>query len=156
MVKCLWAELKGKIMQFCCFAMHLITIMGLPRIFKGEFSDSGNLFLWHKFPSGVLHWHGIHICVCLFGRFFAKFGLAIEGGVSSETKEPQLQKLFWAVLLWKTPNLVKIGCFSFENGILMGGKLGNRERQMFEVRQAHQRTILVKVTPNPPPPRKNS
>ena len=49
-------------------------------------------------------------------------------------------------------NWFKIGCFSFENGIglLIGGKLGKtlvfKESQIFEARQAHSRTILVKVT----------
>ena len=26
---------------------------------------------------GVSHWHGIRICACLLGRFFAKFGIAM-------------------------------------------------------------------------------
>ena len=58
------------------------------------------------------HWHGIHTCACLLGRFFTKLGIAI-GGVSSETREPKFYKLdvFWANYCKKTPNLVKIGCF---------------------------------------------
>ena len=30
-------------------------------------------------PGGFSHWHGIRICACLLGRFFAKFGIAIGG-----------------------------------------------------------------------------
>ena len=33
---------------------------------------------------------------------------------------------FGQIIVKKAPNLVKIGCFSFENGILMGGKLGKK------------------------------
>ena len=67
------------------------------------------------------------ICACLLGHFFAKFDIAI-GGFSSETKEPKLHKLgvFWANYCKKAPNLIQIGCFSFENGILMGGKFGKK------------------------------
>ena len=31
-------------------------------------------------PGGFSHWHGIRICACLLGHFFAKFGIAIGGG----------------------------------------------------------------------------
>ena len=43
----------------------------------------------------------------------------------------------------------KIGCFSIENGILMGGYSGNEigESQIFEVQPAHSHTILAEVTP---------
>ena len=66
--------------------------------------------------------------------------------------ESKLHKLgvFWANYCKKVPNLDKIGCFSLENGILMGGRLGKNwytESQIFEVRQAQPRTILVKVSP---------
>ena len=74
--------------------------------------------------------HTYYICASLLGSFFAKFdiGLAIGGG-SSETKEPKLHRLgvFWANYCKKHPLLIKIGCFSFENGILiMGGILGRK------------------------------
>ena len=53
-------------------------------------------------------------------------------------------------LFYKAPNLVKIGRFSFKNGILKGGKLGKKigveKVKIFEVRQAHPRTILMEVT----------
>ena len=64
---------------------------------------------------GFSHWHGIRICACLLGRFFAKFGIAI-GEFSSETKEPKLHKLgvfganyckkhpvwsIWVLFVWK-------------------------------------------------------
>ena len=57
------------------------------------------------------------------------------------------------VLNSKAHNLIKIGCFTFKNGILMGGKFGKklvyRDSQIFKVRQAYPHTILVKVTPPP-------
>ena len=60
---------------------------------------------WVSCPGeGVFsHWHGIHICACLLGHFFAKIGIAI-GGVSSERKEPKLHKLgvFWKIFVKST------------------------------------------------------
>ena len=60
-------------------------------------------------------------------------------------------------LLEKATNLVKIGCFSFENGLLMGGKLGKKlvigliEKVKFSKSGSlHPRTILVRVPPPPP------
>ena len=37
--------------------------------------------LMTKLPGGggFSHWHGIRICACLLGRFFAKYGIAIAG-----------------------------------------------------------------------------
>ena len=52
------------------------------------------------------------------------WNLVAIGGFSSEMKEPKLHKLgvFWANYeKKKAPNLSKIGCFSFESSILMGG-----------------------------------
>ena len=37
---------------------------------------------WNN-PGGFSHGHGIRICACLLGHFFAKFGIAI-GGFSSD------------------------------------------------------------------------
>ena len=61
---------------------------------------------------GFSHWHGIRICACLLGHFFAKFGIAI-GRFSSETKEPKLHKLgvFWANYCKKHPIWSKLGAF---------------------------------------------
>ena len=63
-------------------------------------------------PGGFSHWHGIRICACLLGHFFAKFGIAI-GGFSSKTKEPKLHKLgvFWANYCKKHPIWSKLGAF---------------------------------------------
>ena len=61
---------------------------------------------------GFSHWLGIHICVCLLGCFFTKFGIAI-GGFSLERKEPKLKKLgvFWANYSKKHPVWAKLGAF---------------------------------------------
>ena len=103
---------------------------------------------------GFSHWHGIRICACLLGHFFAKFGIAIRG-FSSETKEPKLHKLgvFWANYCKKHPIWSKLGAFLSKMVYWWVGNLAKnwyRDSQIFEVRQAHPRTILVK---EPPPPR---
>ena len=61
---------------------------------------------------GFSHWHGIRLCACLLGRFFAKFGIAI-GGFSSQTKEPKLHKfgVFCANYFKKHPIWLKLGAF---------------------------------------------
>ena len=102
---------------------------------------------------GFSHWHGIRICACLLGHLFAKFGIAI-GGFSSETKEPKLHKLgvFWANYCKKHPIWSKLGAFLPKMVYWWVGNLAKnwyRDSQIFEVRQAHPRTILVK---EPPPP----
>ena len=38
-------------------------------------------------PGGFSHWHGIRICACLLGRFFAEFGIAI-GGFHQKWRSP--------------------------------------------------------------------
>ena len=100
---------------------------------------------------GFSHWHGIRICACLLGHFFAKFGIAI-GGFSSETKEPKLHKLgvFWANYCKKHPIWSKLGAFLSKMVYWWVGNLAKnwyRDSQIFEVRQAHPRTILVKEPP---------
>ena len=102
---------------------------------------------------GFSHWHGIRICACLLGHFFAKFGIAI-GGFSSETKEPKLHKLgvFWANYCKKHPIWSKLGAFLSKMVYWWVGNLAKnwyRDSQIFEV--AHPRTILVKEPPPPPP-----
>ena len=114
--------------------------------------------IWGPLPviltrGGFSHWHGIRICACLLGHFFAKFGIAI-GGFSSETKEPKLHKLgvFWANYCKKHPIWSKLGTFLSKMVYWWMGNLAKnwyRDSQIFEVRQAHPRTILVKE----PPPR---
>ena len=104
-------------------------------------------------PGGVLTltWY-TYMCLPL-GHFFAKFGIAI-GGFSSETKEPKLHKLgvFWANYCKKHPIWSKLGAFLSKMVYWWVGNLAKkwyRDNQIFEVRQAHPRTILVKE----PPPR---
>ena len=93
--------------------------------------------------------------MCLpFGALFAKFGIAI-GGFSSETKEPKLHKLgvFWANYCKKHPIWSKLGAFLSKMVYWWVGNLAKnwyRDSQIFEVRQAHPRTILVKEPPPPP------
>ena len=103
---------------------------------------------------GFSHWHGIRICACLLGHFFVKFGIAI-GGFSSETKEPKLHKLgvFWANYCKKHPIWSRLGAFLSKMVYWWVGNLAKnwyRDSQIFEVRQAHPRTILVKEPPPPP------
>ena len=100
---------------------------------------------------GVLNWHGICICACLLGHFFAKFGIVI-GGFSSETKEPKLHKLgvFWANYCKKHPIWSKLSALLSKMVYWWVGNLAKnwyRDSQIFEVRQAHPRTILVKEPP---------
>ena len=76
------------------------------------------------------------------------------GGFSSETKEPKLHKLgvFWANYCKKHPIWSKLGAFLSKMVYWWVGNLAKnwyRDSQIFEVRQAHPRTILVKE----PPPR---
>ena len=103
---------------------------------------------------GFSHWHGIiRICACLLGHFFAKFGIAI-GGFSSETKEPKLHNLgvFWANYCKKHPIWSKLGAFLSKMVYWWVRNLAKnwyRDSQIFEVRQAHPRTILVKELPPP-------
>ena len=111
------------------------------------------LFVPLSKPGGFSHWHGIRICACLLGHFFAKFGIAI-GGFSSETKEPKLHKLgvFWANYCKKHPIWSKLGAFLSKMVYWWVGNLAKnwyRDSQIFKVRQAHPHTILVK---EPPPP----
>ena len=92
-----------------------------------KFNQVTKVILLPLVPKGVLTltWY---TCMCLpFGALFRKIWYS-DRGFSSEAEEPKLDKLgvFWAKYCKKAPNLVKLGCFSFENGILMGGKLGKK------------------------------
>ena len=90
--------------------------------------------------------------MCLpFGALFCEIWYS-NGGFSSETKEPKLHKLgvFWANYCKKHPICSKLGAFLSKMVYSWVGNLAknwNRDSQIFEVRQAHPRTILVKVTP---------
>ena len=66
--------------------------------------------------------------MCLpFGVLFRQIWYSDQGGFIRDERA-QIIKLgvFWANYCKKAPNLVKIGCFSFKNGILMGGKFGKK------------------------------
>ena len=66
--------------------------------------------------------------MCLpFGHFFTKFGIVI-GGFSSETREPKLYKTgcILGQIIVKSTQFGQNWVLSFENGILMGGKLGKK------------------------------
>ena len=65
---------------------------------------------------GGSHIDGKHICACLSGYFFAKFGIA-KGGFSSQTKEPKFKNwVYFEEIIAKAPNLGKTGCFSIQKG----------------------------------------
>ena len=104
---------------------------------------------------GGSHIDMVYVHVPAFwGHFFVKFGIAMGGGDSSETKEPKLHKLgvFWANYCKKHPIWSKLGAFLSKMVYWWVGNLAKnwyRDSQIFEVRQAHPRTILVK---DPPPP----
>ena len=106
--------------------------------------------LWQS--RGGSHIDMVYVYVPAFwGTFFAKFGIAIRG-FSSETKEPKLHKLgvFWANYCKKHPIWSKLGAFLSKMVYWWVGNLANnwcRDSQIFEVRQAHPRTILVKDPP---------
>ena len=121
------------------------------KIMCSEFGKNSVLAICRARGGGFSHWHGIRICACLLGHFFTKFGIAI-GGFSSETKEPKLHKLgvFWANYCKKHPILSKLGAFLSKMVYWWVGNLAKnwyRDSQIFEVRQAHPRTILVKEPP---------
>ena len=126
---------------------HIIMSTNLLQGFTDNYIERGN----QNAPGGFSHWHGIRICACRLGHFFAKFGIAI-GGFSTETKEPKLHKLgvFWANYCKKHPIWSKLGAFLSKMVYWWVGNLAKnwyRDSQIFEVRQAHPRTILVKETP---------
>ena len=80
--------------------------------------------------------------------------LSAPPGFSSETKEPKLHKLgvFGANYCKKHPIWSTLGAFLSKMVYWWVGNLAKnwyRDSQIFEVRQAHPRTILVK---EPPPP----
>ena len=74
-----------------------------------------------KWQGGFSHWHGIWciLCACLLGHFFTKFGIAI-GGFSSENW------VYFGQIIVKSTQFGQNWVLSFENGILMGGKLGKK------------------------------
>ena len=114
-----------------------------------------------QWPIGVLLWPrgGVltltwYTYMCLpFGSLFHEIWYS-DRGFSSETKEPKLHKLgvFWANYCKKHPIWSKLGVFLSKMVYWWVGNLAKnwyRDSQIFEVRQAHPRTILVK---EPPPP----
>ena len=87
----------------CVFYLLISSFMSMSIFFSQLVLPKQLWKHWFR-GGGFSHWHGIRICTCLLGRFFAKFGMAI-GDVSSETKEPKLHKLgvFWANYCKKHP-----------------------------------------------------
>ena len=87
----------------------------------------------------------VYVYMCLpFGVFFRKIWY-------SDQRRRSPYYINW-VYLEQIIVKCKNGCFSFKNGILMSGKLGKSwyiESQIFKVRKAHPRMILVKVIPPP-------
>ena len=132
--------------EWCCVHCTQCGTIFLPVFF---FSSTAHCIA--PGGGGFSHWHGIRICACLLGHFFMTFSIAI-GGFSSETKEPKLHKLgvFWANYCKKHPIWSKLGAFLSKMVYWWVGNLAKnwyRDSQIFEVRQAHPRTILVKEPP---------
>ena len=75
--------------------------------------------------------------MCLpYGALFCEIWYSDQGGVHLSQRSPNYIKwVYLGQIALKTTQLVKIWCFSIENGILMGGKLGkilmSRESQIF-------------------------
>ena len=104
------------------------------------------------YPGGVLTltWY-TYMCLP-FGVLFREIWYSDGGGVSSGTKEPKLHKLgvFWANCCKKHPIWSKLGAFLSKMVYWWVGNLTKnwyRDSQIFEVRQAHPRTTLVKEPP---------
>ena len=105
-------------------------------------------------PRGGSHIDMVYIYVPAFWGTFSRNLVQRSGGFSSETKEPKLHKLgvFWAHYCKKHPIWSKLGAFLSKMVYWWVGNLAKswyRDSQIFEVRQAHPRTILVE---EPPPP----
>ena len=78
------------------------------------------------------------------------------GGSSTEMKEPKFENwvYFEQIIVKSTQfgqNWVLFYLKWYTNGWVIGRKNWYRESQVFEVRQAHPRTILTKVTTPPGP-----
>ena len=97
---------------------------------------------------------GVVLTLTWYTYMCLPFGALFREGFSSQTKEPKLHKLgvFWANYCKKHPIWSKLGAFLLKMVYWWVGNLAKnwyRDSQIFEVRQAHPRTILVK---EPPPP----
>ena len=69
-----------------------------------------------------------YMYMCLpFGALFREIWFSDRGAfIRDEGAQITWFGCILGKLLYKAPNLVKIGCFTFKNGILMGGKLGEK------------------------------
>ena len=89
---------------------------------------------------GFSHWHGIRICACLLGCYFAKIDI-VTVGFHQRWRSPNFINwgVFWANY-GKSPNLSKIGCFLSKMVYWWVGNCAKknwyREIQIFEVRHA--------------------
>ena len=95
-----------------------------------------------------------YIYVPAFWGAFREIWFSDRGGfIRAEGSPNYIYWVYLAHIIVKSAQFGQFGCFSFENSILMGGKLGKKIGieivRFFEVRQAHPSTILVKVTPPP-------
>ena len=68
-------------MQTKCYIYVRICMIVLPALWHFQ------VFNLVSIPGGFSHWHGIRICACLLGHFFAKFGIAI-GGFHQRRRSP--------------------------------------------------------------------
>ncbi len=77
-----------------------------------------------KSQGGYSVYTGIHICACLLGCIFMKFGISM-GGFPSLTRCTQIAKLgvFWEILPKKHPICPKLGVFLQKMRILKGPKI---------------------------------
>ena len=106
---------------------------------------------------GFSHWHGI-----LLGRFFAKFGIAIRGFHQRWRSPVYINWVYFGPNIVKSTQVGQNWVLFLQKWYIDGWEIRQKigiESQIFEVQQAHPRTILVKVTPLGPnphviPPRK--
>ena len=104
---------------------------------------------WNKMKRGYIFCPGgshidtvyvLGLCACLLGRFFAKFGIAIRGFHQRRRSPNYINWMYFGQII------VKITQFG-QNWVLFFWKwyTGGWEirQKIFEIRQAHPRTILV-------------
>ena len=79
---------------------------------------------YHRVSGGfTLTWYAY---MCLpFGGLFRKIWYSDRRGFIRD-KGAQINRVYFGQIIVKAHNLIKIGCFSFENGILIGGKLDKK------------------------------
>ena len=101
---------------------------------------------------GFSHGHGIRICACLFERFFAKFVKAI-GGFHQRRRSPHYKIwVYFGQIIVKSTQFDQNWVLFFRKWYTDGWEIRQknwyRKSQIFDVRQAHPRAILVEVPPS--------